>query len=244
MKTLQLIACLVVFILPGAGCKRVVFCKNTCLTCYHPKDVDLKFVFCDAPSDPILYEQLIEDYEMLGFVCKESLPSKIHKVQGNPKEVNETVKAIESTGMKCYDKSEYDPDYFDHEKFKANALACQACYDTIAKHYLVVYFDTIGKYTQGFCADCIGPDFLKKDLPGIIAYAAGKVEHMHCGYANTPKITLNVGSVFNAIPFDTTLSQVERENWVKLGLWTDFNSVVREGFKAPIFRDCKEPWWP
>lgn len=193
--------------------------------------------------EPYQYKEHMKVYEMSGYTCKETLPSKLYKVQGNPKEVSETVKAIQSGGMDCYDKARYDPDYFDYEKFKVNQQNCQACYDTIAKHYLRAYFDTLAVYSNGFCAECVGPGFQFGALPGMIAYASSKVEYMHCGYANAPKNTLNIGLIFKSLQYDTSLAQDEKDNWVKLNNWVDFNPIVMEGFKAPIFRECREPWW-
>lgn len=237
MKTLST---LILILTLAVGCKKqapTYFCKNTCYTCYKANNYTDSHDRCNTDYLPEEFEIYLMDDSLFGYICKEKEPTIYREYEGELKDIGAQIDSEKAARLSCYEKGAYQPQYFNYTAFAAHNQKCEECYDSITKHFLHYYLDTVEVLT-GFCGNCVSDAFVADTLPGLIAYASQKVSAMHCGAANGNKYRINsyISTYIRNQIYDTALSQSERENWIALNNWFDFNPVMTP--YPAIYSDC------
>ena len=117
---------------------------------------------------------------------------------------------------------------------------CTECYDTIMKHYLEIYFDTLELHTN-FCSDCITTSFIADTA---VPYATAKVNAMgmNCGSPSSATFSMDITNYFEQLgfnPITPSFTIQERDYWFSVSTWASFNPIVQSlGFHPVIFKAC------
>lgn len=222
------------------GCKKqatVYFCKNTCYKCYEASNYNYHHDRCNTDYTLELFALYMEDDSIGGFICREIEPTVYREYEGDLDDIGAQIDSEQAARLNCYEKDTYQPQYFNYNAFVAHNQKCEQCYDSITKHFLHYYLDTVEKLT-GFCEACIGTEFANDTLPGLIAYAEAMVSNMHCGTPASVKASIP-GSILNYVndrKFDNSPPPLAGTSWIGLGNWFDFNPVMVP--HPRIYSDC------
>jgi hypothetical protein len=241
MKHFLLLFALTSFVALSSGCKKVYKCKNTCWMLLMQGDPYDTFRLCNSDGDPGVAEDMYDVYvNQFGYPGFEVSPSISFELKLKPSEKH-TLAQYENEDIKCHEEGTYNENYFEYGKFVADVERCRKCYQDIALEYMQIYFDTVGKVSNGFCADCMGSSFQQNELPKIIDYAVKEMNkrNRHCGRPSALKSGgFNMIGYMKILAEDPLLSAEEKDKWSRLNDWLDFNPAFSPSSKLPIFPEC------
>jgi hypothetical protein len=251
MKKFVLIICVAFACLQG--CRKAgttipgYYCRNICFLCYQRGNYTNVDSFCNTDYTPERFQEKWFDDSLVGFICKEVQPHTFHELSGA--NLEQQVAAEEANRLTCTEKSSYHPSYFDYTAFVNSNIRCKACFDTIADHFLAIYFDTlikrIGPLTQNPEVD---GHFINDSLRGLVTFSSNQVSHMNCGFPFATKYAIPgyLSSLLREHQYDPvcdtcffTTSQ-QKDSIVALNSWLDFNSGIAGTWAdALIFSECR-----